>query len=67
MGAAVEGEYPKDSKSLSICGCDGYMLVVHGRRWRGCGSCFLSSTCICVKIRGKRGCGTSWLTCGVVA
>jgi uncharacterized protein YacL (UPF0231 family) len=45
VDAAVEEEYPKDSESLSICGCDGYMLVVHGRHWRGRGSCFLNSTC----------------------
>lgn len=43
---------PKDSKSLSICGCDSYMLVARGRLWGDHGSCFLNSTCTCVKIWG---------------
>lgn len=43
VDAATEEERPKDSESLSGCGCGSYMLVVHGRHWRGRGSRSLNS------------------------
>lgn len=52
---------PRDSKSLSICGCDGYMLVIHGRHWRSGGGCFMNYTCTYAWRKGSQKLANKWL------